>query len=270
MSPTYTQGHTETVLQSQTWRTVENSAAYLLGELAPGMTVLDVGCGPGTITVDLARRVAPGLVVGVDQEPSVVERARRLADQLGISNVRFVVADVADLPAACGSSPAGFDLVHAHQLLLHVPDPVTTLRRMMASARRGGLVAVRDTDYAGMAWWPADPWLDRWLELYREIAHDHGTEPDAGRQLLGWAHAAGAIDVRSTASHWLHATPASRAAWGGMWADRIVSSSIAEEAVTGGHATPDELVAIADAWRRWAEHLDGWFLIPHGEIVFRA
>src|SRR6188472_2086916 len=63
---TYTHGHHESVLRSHEWRTAENSAAYLLPHLQPGMDLLDVGCGPGTITLDLARLVAPGHVVGVD------------------------------------------------------------------------------------------------------------------------------------------------------------------------------------------------------------
>ena len=65
-SETYTHGHAESVLRSHRWRTVDNSAAYLAGHLIPGAEVLDVGCGPGTITIDIARRVAPGRVVGID------------------------------------------------------------------------------------------------------------------------------------------------------------------------------------------------------------
>jgi SAM-dependent methyltransferase len=266
----YAQGHAESVLRSQTWRGVENSAGYLLAELEVGMSVLDVGCGPGTITIDLARRVAPGWVVGVDVEASVVERARSLAEQLEVDNVEFMVGDVYDLPASPPTAPqAGFDLVHAHQVLLHLADPAAALRQMLRVARPGGIVAARDTDYAAMAWWPPDPRLDRWLEIYRGVAHDAGTEPDAGRRLLAWAHAAGATDVTPSASHWLHATPVERAAWGGMWAERIVSSTIAERAVASGRASRDDLAGIADAWRTWTDHPDGWFLIPHGEILCR-
>lgn len=61
----YGQGHAESVVRLQHWRTVDNSAAYLAEELHPGQKVLDVGCGPGTITVDLARRVAPGQGVSI-------------------------------------------------------------------------------------------------------------------------------------------------------------------------------------------------------------
>jgi ubiquinone/menaquinone biosynthesis C-methylase UbiE len=63
----YTHGHHESVLRSHRWRTVENSAAYLVPFLRPGLDLLDVGCGPGSITQDFATRVAPGRVCGLDR-----------------------------------------------------------------------------------------------------------------------------------------------------------------------------------------------------------
>jgi SAM-dependent methyltransferase len=260
----YTHGHADSVLRSHRWRTAENSAGYLIDRLTPGMDVLDVGCGPGTITVDLARHASPGRVVGVDTEPTVLDLGRSTARELGVTNVEFAVGDAYDLPSE------GFDVVHAHQVLQHLTDPVAGLRQMLRAARPGGLVAVRDADYAGMIWWPPDPRLDRWLEIYRSVARDNGGEPDAGRRLLAWAHAAGATGVVPSTSIWSYATPDERAWWGGMWAERIVSSRLADLAVTNGRATREELQEISDAWRTWAAHPDGWFAIPHGEILITA
>jgi SAM-dependent methyltransferase len=260
----YSQGHAASVLRSQTWRTVENSAAHLAPHLTAGMRVLDVGCGPGTITADLAHRVAPGEVIGIDPDAGVLEKARANAE--GAPGVGFVVGDAADLSSTGGP----FDVVHAHQVLLHLTDPVAALREMIRVTRPGGIVATRDCDYAGIVHHPHDPRLDRWLEIYRAVAHAHGTEPDAGRRELAWAHAAGAADVTASASIWSFATPAERAWWGGQWAERIVDSTIAERAVAGGFATADELADIADAWRAWADHPDGWFSIPHGEVIIRV
>ena len=127
----YSQGYAASVLRSQTWRTAENSAAYLLGHLRPGMNVLDVGCGAGTITVDLAKRVAPGRVVEVDSETHVIRQARELAERREISNVEFVVGDAYDLPRGpTDTSGERFDVVHAHAVLLHLGDPVAALRHM--------------------------------------------------------------------------------------------------------------------------------------------
>ncbi len=86
----YTHGHHESVLRSHTWRTARNSAAYLLGALKPHMRILDIGCGPGTITADLAALVPDGHVTGLDREPGILERARAVADERGLTNADFV------------------------------------------------------------------------------------------------------------------------------------------------------------------------------------
>ena len=261
----YTHGHHESVLRSHTWRTAANSAAYLLGHLKPHTRVLDVGCGPGTITADLAALVPDGQVTGVDREPAILEQARATAAERGLRNAGFAPGDVHALDFPDGT----FDVVHAHQVLQHVGDPVAALREMRRVTRPGGLVAVRDSDYAAMTWYPESAGLDAWLDLYRRVARANGGEPDAGRRLKSWALAAGFTDVTCTSSTWTFATAEERAWWSGLWADRTVASAYAEQATGGGHASPAELREVAEAWRAWGRREDGWFSVLHGEIVCR-
>jgi SAM-dependent methyltransferase len=258
----YTHGHHESVLRSHRWRTAQNSAAYLLPTLAPGMSVLDVGCGPGTITVDLAARVSPGRVTAVEVSEAALELAREEARTRGVTNVDFLVADVHDL----GLPDGRFDVVHAHQVLQHVADPVGALREMRRVCVAGGTVAARDSDYGGFCWYPAVPGLDTWLALYRAAARANGGEPDAGRRLLSWARAAGFEEVTATASTWCFATPEDRAWWGGLWADRVVSSDLAGHLLRAGPVDEAGLASIAAAWRSWAETDDGWFTVLHAEV----
>lgn len=262
----YTHGHHESVLRSHRWRTAENSAKYLLGQLRPGMSVLDVGCGPGTITADLAALVAPGTLTAVESAPAVLEQAREVVAERGLDNVTLAVDDV----HALGFADDTFDVVHAHQVLQHVPDPVRALREMRRVCRPGGVVAARDGDYASMAWHPDTPGLDEWLDLYRRVTRANGGDPDAGRRLLSWAQQAGFDDVAPSASAWCYATPEERAWWGDLWAERIVSSTLADRAVAGGHAGREQLRVISAAWREWAAAEDGWFAILNGEILCRA
>jgi ubiquinone/menaquinone biosynthesis C-methylase UbiE len=261
---TYTHGHHESVLRSHRWRTVDNSAAYAASRFVAGATVLDVGCGPGTITLDIARRVAPGRVLGVDASADVIEQAR--ADAVEVENVEFATGDIYALDFA----DASFDVVHAHQVLQHVPDPVGALREMRRVCKPGGVVAARDSDYSAFTWYPIDPVLQTWLALYLKIARANRGEPDAGRRLLGWARAAGFSTIEPSASAWCYATPDERTWWGDLWADRITESAIASQAVEIGAASPEELRAMADAWRSWAAEPDGWFAVLHGEILARA
>ncbi|MFE2597219.1 class I SAM-dependent methyltransferase [Streptomyces sp. NPDC059396] len=262
----YTHGHHESVLRSHRWRTAANSAAYLLPELRPGQDVLDVGCGPGTITADLAALVAPGTVTAVDASADVLRQAQETAEAAGVRNVRFAVADVHALDFPDDS----FDIVHAHQVLQHVGDPVRALGEMRRVCRPGGVVAARDADYGAFAWFPAVPGLDGWRELYRTVARANGGEPDAGRRLLSWARQAGFTGITATAATWCFATPDERAWWSGLWADRTTASDYAGRAVGGGHATRPELAEIAEAWREWGGARDGWFMVPHGEILCRV
>ncbi|QFG21214.1 methyltransferase domain-containing protein [Actinomadura sp. WMMB 499] len=263
---TYTHGHHETVLSAHRWRTVENSAAYLIEHLRPGASVLDVGCGPGSITTGLAERVAPGRAVGVDAAAGVVEQAREAAAAGGPPNVEFAVGDVHDLPFPDGA----FDVVHAHQVLQHIADPVGALREMRRVARPGGVVAVREADFGGMVWHPNPPGMDAWLPVYCKVARGNGGEPDAGRRLAAWARAAGFADVRSSASTWCFATPEERAWWSDSWGGRLARSAVADAAVAGGHATRAELDGVYAGWKAWAAAEDGWFAVLHGEIVCRA
>jgi 2-polyprenyl-3-methyl-5-hydroxy-6-metoxy-1,4-benzoquinol methylase len=266
IQPKYTHGHHESVLRSHRWRSAENSAAYLLPSLLPGLRLLDVGCGPGTITVDLARIVAPGQVTAIEPTESALDLAREHAQQKGQHNIDFVVADVHELQFADNT----FDVVHAHQVLQHLADPVRALAEIRRVCKPGGVVAARDSDYAAFVWYPPSAELDDWLRLYRDAARANGGQPDAARRLLAWAHAAGFTDVIATTSTWCFATPADRAYWGGMWADRILHSDLARQLVRDGAADQDKLQAISHAWRDWAEHPDGWTSLLHGEILCRA
>ncbi|MFD9908946.1 methyltransferase domain-containing protein [Streptomyces sp. NPDC059063] len=262
----YTHGHHESVLRSHSWRTAANSAAYLIGSLQPDMKVLDVGCGPGTITADLAALVPDGHVTGVDRAPGVLEQARATAAERGLANVEFAVADVYALDLPDGA----FDVVHAHQVLQHVGDPVGALRELRRVCAPGGVVAARDSDYAAMTWHPGSPGMDDWLALYRRVARANGGEPDAGRRLKSWALEAGFTDVTASASTWCYSTPDERAWWSGLWADRTVASGYAGLATEGGHADAARLRGIAEAWREWGRAEDGWFAVLHGEVICRA
>ncbi|TQL68601.1 methyltransferase family protein [Nocardioides albertanoniae] len=261
---TYTHGHHESVLRSHRWRTAENSAAYLLPHLNTEQRLLDVGAGPGTITLDLADRVAS--VTATEIGETELDLSREAARSRGVTNIDFRVEDV----HALSIDDDAYDVVHAHQVLQHVADPVQALREMRRVTKPGGVVAVRESDYAGFVWWPESAELTEWLRLYQQTARANGGEPDAGRRLHSWARAAGFTEVESTSSTWCFADAHDRAWWGGLWADRFTDSAIARQLVDSGDATTADLARVADGWRSWADAEDGWFSVLHGEIIARA
>jgi ubiquinone/menaquinone biosynthesis C-methylase UbiE len=263
----YTQGHHESVLRSHRWRTAANSAGYLLPHLVEGAAVLDAGCGPGSITQELADLVGPdGSVLGIDNAEEVIDLARREHFETRHGNLRYEVRDISDLQIPDDS----FDVVHAHQVLQHLAHPVEALREMERVTRPGGIVAVRDADYAAMTWHPDSPAMEDWRALYRRTARDNGGEPDAGRRLLEWARAAGLHDVVPSASVWCFATPEDRQWWGGLQADRITRSAIAEQVLSASTADREALERMAAAWREWADKDTAWFAVLHGELLCRV
>ncbi|WP_231930340.1 methyltransferase domain-containing protein [Friedmanniella luteola] len=262
---TYSHGHHASVLRSHRWRTGENSAGFLLPHLRPGLRLLDVGSGAGTITADLAALLAPGEVVGLDGAVAAVDATAALAAERGLTNLTAVQGSAYDL-ASAGS---GFDVVHAHQVLQHLADPVGALRAMADACAPDGLVAVRDADYAAMTWYPDDAGLSRWLELYRSVARANGGEPDAGRRLVGWARAAGLTDVVASASVWCFADPEDLGWWTGTWAERLTESAFGRQGVDLGLTDPAGLAGLAAAWRAWGRREDAWFAVLHGEVLAR-
>lgn len=262
----YTHGHHESVVRAHASRTAENSAAFVIPHLSAGTSVLDVGCGPGSITCDFAELVAPAKVVGLDRSAEIVAQAASLAAERGVENVEFVTGNIYDLDF----EDETFDLVHAHQVLQHLTDPVAALREMRRVAKPGAIVAVRDADFHGMSWYPEVRELDDWMELYQKIARRNGAEPDAGRRLVSWAQQAGFTDVAPSSSNWLYATAQQRRWQSRVWSERVLHSAFAEQALEYGLANEADLARIAAGWHRWGSTDDGFFLIPNGEVIARA
>jgi SAM-dependent methyltransferase len=261
----YTHGHHESVLRSHRWRSVENSAAFLVPRLEDGLEILDLGCGPGTISADLARRVPHGRVTGVDRSEEIIEGARRLAEQEGLENLSFETGDCYELPYAERS----FDLVYAHQLLQHLSDPVAALVEMRRLLRPDGLLAVRDSDYGAFVWYPDDARLDRWLELYHQVTGANHAEADAGRRLHVWVDEAGFGAKEVSSSTWTFQSAEERAWWGQLWADRVRHSSFADQALEYGLSDDAELEELARAFLAWSEDPEGLFIVVHGEVLAR-
>jgi ubiquinone/menaquinone biosynthesis C-methylase UbiE len=282
----YTHGHHASVVNSHARRTAQNSASFLLPHIKPHFRILDVGCGPGSITVDLAQLVPQGSVIGIDAVESVLSQARALAHERGVEgNLTFQQHDANELPFA----DAEFDIVFCHQVLQHVGDPVSVLKEMTRVTRKGGLVAAREADYRydifssallayifterfrSFAWYPELPGLEKWGEVYQAIAKANDTEPNAGRYVKAWARQAGFAkeDVTFSWDAWNYQDEEA-VIWAKTWAERTLHSTFATSSRDKGVATQEDLEFMSKTWREWGEMQSALIIVPSGEILCRV
>ncbi|KAI0491113.1 ubiE/COQ5 methyltransferase [Xylaria cf. heliscus] len=264
----YIHGHHASVVNSHARRTAQNSAAFLIPHIEPHYRILDVGCGPGSITIDLAQLVPQGSVIGVDSSDDVVSQARELARERGVEgNLTFQRQDANELPFGDGE----FDIVYCHQVLHHVHDPVAILKEMIRVTRKGGFVAAREVDYGSTAWYPELPGIQKWEDVHMAIFKSNGVQPRAGRYVKAWASEAGVPyeDITFSWGLWNYQDDEA-VIWSKSWADRALQSSYAGTSLKKGFATQEELDHISDTWRKWGEAKGAFIIIPHGEILCRV
>jgi len=236
-------------------RTAVDSAAFLLPYLRPGMSLLDVGCGPGSITAGLAHVVAPGEVTGVDL---------RMPKQ--VSGFRFVQADACRLPFPDSGFDAGFDAVFMHGVLQHLPDPLVALREARRVARPGAVIGVRDCDWDGQLIHPTSPMLARSFALLDRMRE--GTSPRVGKQLRELLTRAGFSPVLATAS--ILDTADDPAATGRFTGRFFTTPAVRESALREGWATERELDQMRDAWLAWGEDPGAYWVRIWCEVVAYA
>ncbi|EPS38077.1 hypothetical protein H072_8203 [Dactylellina haptotyla CBS 200.50] len=269
----YIHGHHPSVLKSHNWRTIENSAAYIIPHLKPyaaaqpsaAVAVLDAGCGPGTLTCDLAERLPNAQVTGIDYV--LLDTAAPLAASKGLKNVTFQQADIFNLPFEDNS----FDIIHLHQVLQHLPTPpIAAIKELLRVCKPGGIIAAREADFASFTWYPESEALEKWNRVYQATAQYTGTDPLAGRKLHKWFMDAGVKreDIKCTSSCWTYSSPEEREWWGGMWAERTMKSSFGELAVKSKVVSGvEELEELAEGWTKWVGEEAGWIMVPSGEVT---
>jgi ubiquinone/menaquinone biosynthesis C-methylase UbiE len=242
-------------------RTASRDAAFLMPYLHPGMQLLDVGCGPGSITVGLAEVVAPGHVVGIDIQSALVAQARARAATRGLATARFEVADLYRLPCP----DASFDAVFANGVLMHLREPARALAELRRVLRPGGIAGLRDPDFATTLYAPMTPLLEHWLALRVRVRQHNGGDPFLSRhyrRLLleaGFARAEASASVDSAGAQ---GETLRHAAFLKAQLQGIVRTAVAQGWMD--QAAVDATAAEIDAW---AERPDALFAMTWCQAV---
>jgi ubiquinone/menaquinone biosynthesis C-methylase UbiE len=245
----YSVGYGPGIHRWHTERTAANRAGFLLPYLQSGMRLLDCGCGPGSITVGLAEAVTPGQVVGVDLEPRQVERARALAAERGVANVRFEPGNIYELPFG----DATFDAVFAHNVLEHLGDPLRALQEMRRVLKSDGLVGVRDPDLSVGFFVPSTVLLEEATRLLRRVREHNGSSPHYARHQRRLLSEAGFPRTEGFAFAEYQGNADAIHAFADALIEVLRAPETADVAVSQGWADRARLDAMAQEVRVWSE-----------------
>ena len=263
-SEKYTHGHHASVVAAHAVRRASEAAAFVLPQLKSPMRVLDFGCGPGTISVDLAEHLLPdGSIVGIDYSDAVIAQAKSNAAEKGVTNAEFAVNSIYET----GYDADSFDAAYAHQVLQHLSEPVRALTEARRVLKPGGICAVREVDWGTSAIWPADERLSKFLDVYYKVAERNGGDAHAGRRVKQWFTEAGFTDLVVTTSTWTFSDENGLKWWGEQWAERILRSDLAKRALEYGIASESELAEISQGWLDWVDAEGAFFAFTQVEVV---
>jgi len=254
----YTHGYGQTVAQRMANRTAEREAAFFLPHLRPAMRLVDVGCGPGTITVGLARVVAPGEVLGIDVSPAMIERARALAKEQGIAHIRFEVGQAEELPVADET----FDAALEHNLLEHVADPLRVLREIHRVLKPSGVIGLADGDWGTMLLEPTIPEMLEGLALYERVWRHNGGNPRLGRHQRALLRQAG-FRPGETTLRGVELRPDEV----DSWVDRLRGPRGGGRAIELGWVDRPTLERYAEGFRAWARQPDALAITANLQTV---
>ena len=261
----YTMGYSEEFLQMLERRNAGNSAAYLLPLLEPGMKLLDLGCGPGTITMGLAEAVNPGKVHGIDMEESQILLAQAAAEASKHTNAIFHVGNALSLPFEDDT----FDVVHAHAVIMHIPDTVGAVAEARRVLKPGGIFASRDLIGESTFFEPWPEGLREAWVTFNQLMRGNGAHPEIGKEMKGVMLEGGFCDIRCSASFDSYGTPADLDFFYGFIIDWFFSEQIIETVSGLGIATRERF----DFWRReldhWRESPSAFGALAFGECVGR-
>jgi ubiquinone/menaquinone biosynthesis C-methylase UbiE len=239
-------GHSDLFMELLERRSAARNAAHLLPLLRPGMDLLDLGCGPGLITLGLARAVYPGKATGLDRDGEQVGTARANARLEGVENVCFVPGESLDLPFPGGS----LDVVHCHAFLMHSPRIREQLAEIVRVLKPGGILSSRDMDVPASFISPVRDDNQGMWDMLGEVVRQEGGDPWMGRHLKTFFRNAGLEDVETGFGADCFTSPEEVEFLAGF----LVESGLSPELMARTGSSPGDFGRWREQVERWSRH----------------
>ena len=249
-SGSYTMGYGDEFQRVLERRSAKSHAANLLPLLRPGMKLLDFGCGPGTISMGLAKAIEPGELHGVDMEASQIEMAKAAAAAGGHSNATFHTGDVTSLPFEDDT----FDVAHCNAVLMHLPGTKAALSEVKRVLKPGGLLSVQELITASSFLEPSFSMLDGAWQVFSKLLAANGGHPQMGKEAKGVLHEAGFAEVTADAFFEIFDSDGDRAFFHNFISDWFFSPRVVEPALQHGFLTKEYLDELRSGLERWRDH----------------
>ena len=232
----------------------EGDAGFFSGHLNPGMSVVDCGCGPGSVTIGFAELVAPGDVLGIDIGESQVQTARAIAAEQGVQNARFEVGSIYEVPEPDGY----FDTAYSQFVLEFLREPLHGLKEIRRVLKTGGLIGVKTQDWDSLVMWPRDPTVEEAWELGMRLWRHNGGDPHVGRRLPELLRMAGFSQIEAVAQAVTYQRSKETGRVAAGLSNTLLEPHAADQMIELGWIDQSRVEEMRAAVSRWEEHPDAF------------
>jgi ubiquinone/menaquinone biosynthesis C-methylase UbiE len=244
-------------------RTVEQQAAFVLPYLRPGMHLLDDGCGPGSISLGLAKVVAPGHVTGIDHDARHIETARALASEQGITNITFQTGDALFLP----SDDNFFDAAFENNVFTHLSqNALQAARQVYRVLKPGGFFAARDVDVDSVVWGDRTDSIKELDRLFIAWHHSRGSDITLGKRLPTILRQAGFVDTIKSVSADTKGDPDTVRSHAEITLS-LLDGPFGRDIIANSWADQTTIDHLKESIHAWGEHPDAFFTNVHVEVI---
>lgn len=259
----YSGAYGDITLNAFSERKATKEADFFLPYLSSQMQLLDCGCGPGSITVDLAKIVAPAQVIGIDIEDSQFIIGENKAQKENVTNVKFQLGNIYQLPFPDNS----YDAIFAHAVIYHLKHPHEALKELYRVLKSGGVLGIRDAQHDNYIFNPFNPILEKAWDVLAKVVEFNGGNPNFGKYQRQILQEIGFINVKASASFDYAGTPETTKKAGEFWADLILQNQIIQVVFEHNLATKKELEEMSKAFLEWGENPYAFFARGRCEAV---